>query len=100
MAEATKAATGDLALFRRVVREARRYWPQMVLIVVVELLATPLALLAPVPLKIVVDNVLGTQPPPPVLAPLIPAGASDSTWLLAFAGLLVIAVAGGSQLQA
>ena len=30
------------------------------------MLAVPLALLAPVPLKIVVDSVLGTQPVPPV----------------------------------
>ena len=43
---------------------ARPCWPHLAAIGLLCLLAAPVALLAPLPLKIAVDNVLGTQPLP------------------------------------
>jgi ATP-binding cassette subfamily B protein len=57
-------------------------------------LSTPLALLGPVPLKIAVDSVLGADPVPAILKPIVPAGAQDSTSsLLVFAAVLVVVIA-------
>jgi ATP-binding cassette, subfamily B, bacterial len=68
----------DLALLWRVARQARPYWPHIALTFVVSLLAAPLALLTPVPLKIVVDNALGGAPLPPILAWLVPGSLESS----------------------
>ena len=82
----------------RLLRRARPYWPHIASVFVLGLLATPLALLAPVPLKIIVDSVLGGQPPPGVFGNIVPAGASpEALLLMAVALLVVIAVA--TQLQ-
>jgi ATP-binding cassette subfamily B protein len=63
--------------------------------------ATPLALLGPVPLKIAVDTVIGAQPLPPLLHALLPDPETHSTLLLlgVAAGLLVF-VAFLTHLQA
>ncbi len=45
-------------------RESRSCWPHLTGIAGLSLLSLPLTLLYPLPLKIVVDNVLGTQPLP------------------------------------
>ena len=90
----------DLALFRRLLGEVRRYWLHLAGILVISLLATPLALLVPVPLKITVDSVLGSQPIPSFLSVLLPGAALQSaTAQLAFAVGLLIAIALLSQLQ-
>ena len=54
-------------------------------------MATPLALLGPVPLKIAVDTVVGSQPLPPLLRALLPDPETHSKLLLlgVAAGLLV-----------
>jgi ATP-binding cassette subfamily B protein len=91
---------GDLALYRRLLRQARPYWLHLAGLFVVGLLASPIALLNPVPLKIVVDSVLGTRPLPPLLAALLPAGMQTSPGgLLAAAVGLLLAVAVLTQLQ-
>jgi ATP-binding cassette, subfamily B, bacterial len=77
----------DLALYRSVIREARPYWGVIGLYFLIGLLATPLSLLTPVPLKIITDSVLGTTPLPGGLAGLTPEAA------LAFAAALLICVA-------
>jgi ATP-binding cassette subfamily B protein len=85
------AGTSDLALFARILRQARSYWLHIFGLFLLGLLATPLALLTPVPLKIAVDSVLGTDPLPSVLQPLVPAVLkSTELGLLIFAALLVI----------
>jgi ATP-binding cassette, subfamily B, bacterial len=92
------SAQGDRALYVRLVRDARRYWPHIGLIFVLDLLAVPLALLLPLPFAIVIDSVLGTVP---VAGPL--ASISDGwswTTLLVFACVLLVAVTGLSRLQA
>jgi len=90
----------DLALFGRLLGQARPYWPHIGLIFLLDLLAVPLALLAPVPLQITVDAVLGGSPPAgPIgrLAARLPASGPDGLLMLAVG--LLIAVALARQLQ-
>lgn len=54
----------DLATYLRLLREARPYWGHIVAAFALSLLATPIALLGPVPLKVVVDHVIGSDPLP------------------------------------
>lgn len=81
----------DLRLFGLVLLQARPYWPHIIASFLLSLLATPLALLTPLPLKIAVDSVLGDHPVPGFLAWALPAGAtsSDSAILLLAVGLMV-----------
>ena len=84
----------DLALFRRLLQQARPYWIHVIGIFLLGLLATPLGLLAPLPLKIVVDNVVGTHPLPWFLNRVLPASATRSpTGVLTVAVLLLLGVA-------
>jgi len=92
---------GDLALYRRLLRQARPYWTHLALLFGIGLLASPIALLNPVPLKIVVDSVLGTRPLPGILRHLLPASAAQSAeTMLAVAIVLLLLVATVNQLQA
>src|SRR5205809_356931 len=91
----------DLALHRRLLRQARPYWLHLAVLLCIGLLASPVALLNPVPLKIVVDSVLGTRPLSPALQALLPAAIAGSRGaLLAAAVGLLLAVAALAQLQA
>ena len=91
---------GDLALYRRLIRQARPYWLHLAVLFGVGLLASPIALLNPVPLKIAVDSVLGTRPLPHFLHALLPATVVGSaSALLAVAVGLLLAVAALGQLQ-
>ncbi|KPJ80247.1 MAG: Xenobiotic-transporting ATPase [Gemmatimonas sp. SG8_23] len=93
MSEQTSRAS-DLRLFARVIGETRRYWPHVIGLFLLGLLSTPLALLGPVPLKIAVDSVLGTDPVPGVLQPIIPTGVQASPdRLLVFAAALMVVLA-------
>jgi ATP-binding cassette, subfamily B, bacterial len=92
----------DVALYGRLLRRAGPYGFHFVGLFAIGLVATPLALLNPVPLKIVVDSVLAAPPLPlpAFLMPLVPQAASRSaTALLLVAIALLVAVAGLSQLQ-
>lgn len=79
-------------LYRRVLQEARPYWTFILGKLGLSLLSTPLTLLAPLPLKIVVDSVLGDEPLPGWLQPLAPAHVvgSDRTLLAVTIGLVVV----------
>lgn len=82
----------DFALFRRLVRQARPYWLHTGGIFLLNLLSIPFALLTPLPLKIAVDSVIGSEPLPGLLDTLLPAGTSrsDSVILVLAAGLVVV----------
>jgi ATP-binding cassette, subfamily B, bacterial len=85
------------AIYRRVLYEIRPHWVGLAALVALDALAAPVALLMPVPLKIVVDNVLGSQPLPDFLRSIVPPSitASPSAILvLAVALLLSVAVLG------
>lgn len=88
----------DLEIFRRLLLRARPWWGRLAGIFALGLLATPIALLAPLPLKIVVDHVLGDRPVGDLLGAVVPDGASESALLVAAIALLV-GVALARQLQ-
>jgi ATP-binding cassette, subfamily B, bacterial len=95
------ARYSSLTLYRRLLRQARPYWAHIAGILLLSLLSTPLALLTPLPLKIAVDSVLGSQPLPGFLGMLLPAGVTRSaSAVLALAVGLTVAIALLSQLQA
>src|SRR5262249_28973174 len=81
-------------LSRRLLHQVWPYWPYVVGIFLLDLVATPLALLGPVPLKIAVDTVVGSQPLPPLLRALLPDPETHTKLLLlgVAAGLLVFVV--------
>ena len=84
----------------RLMAETRPFWPSVLLLFVVDLLATPLVLLAPVPLKIAVDNVLGGEPLPPYLDAVLPDQVTGSEiGLLAATAILQVLVVVLAQLQ-
>jgi ATP-binding cassette subfamily B protein len=89
MASSRRSAS---SLYRRLLGQARPYWLHIAGVLLLGLLATPVALLTPLPLKIVVDSVLGSHPLPRFLDFLAPAEPS-ATSLLALAIVLVIAIA-------
>ena len=90
----------DWAILRRVIHEAKAYWPHMLGIFLLSLLSVPLALLAPLPIKIVIDNVIGSRPLPGFLNLLLPETARNSSpAMLVIAAALVLAVAILVQVQ-
>jgi ATP-binding cassette subfamily B protein len=88
------SSTGRLSIYRRLAAYARPYWPHILLVLVLQLLATPLALLGPLPIKIAVDTVLGSRPLPHWLQAVLPADMVNSSWsLLALAAALLVVTA-------
>src|SRR6266513_3125173 len=81
----------DLALYLRLFRWARPCWAHLVGLLLLSLLATPLALLVPLPLKIALDSGLGSRPLPHLLRPFLPPrfSLSPSSALLFAVGLLI-----------
>jgi len=89
---------GDGSLYRRMLEQARPYSLQFAALFALGLLASPIALLTPLPIKIVVDSVLGGRPLPRTLEALLPHGAAPITILTApIVLLLVVAVLGQVQ---
>ncbi|MDH5536297.1 MAG: ABC transporter ATP-binding protein/permease [Betaproteobacteria bacterium] len=92
----SESAAGDAASRGAITRLfiiARPYWGHMFGCLLLSLVAVPLSLLAPLPLKIAVDNVIGTEPIPPWLDVLLPEALQQSTAaLLAFAAVLMVSV--------
>src|SRR2546426_3419293 len=68
----------ELALYRRLLRQARPYWLHLAALFGIGLLASPLALLDPVPLKIVFDSVLGSHPLPAYVRTVLPSAVVGS----------------------
>jgi len=77
----------DLTIFRRIILLARPYWVHLSAIFFLRLLAAPLALLLPLPLKIIVDSVIGTDPLPVFVKFFIPESFAHSSF-----ALLILAV--------
>jgi ATP-binding cassette subfamily B protein len=84
----------DFEIYFRLFREARRDWQLIIALFFLSLLATPIALLLPLPLKIAIDSVLGAEPLPAWLRGPLPPGLFSSNTLLAIAaaGVLVFAL--------
>lgn len=84
----------DLRTLRRVFHQARAFWPQVGLVFLIDLLAMPLALLTPIPLKIAIDSVVESEPVPGFVAAIAPQALLESKpGLLAMAAVLVVLLA-------
>ncbi len=82
----------DFRLYKRLLLQARPFWPHIAGILVLNLLLTPLMLLTPLPLKIAVDSAIGSQPLPSFIDILVPDAFSNSptsVLLLAIALLII-----------
>ena len=90
----------DLEVYRRLLAIARPHWWSVASCFFVSLLGTPLGLLQPFPLKLVVDSVIGSQPAPRLLATVLPSAAVESRWsLLVVAVVLLLVITIVSRLQ-
>jgi ATP-binding cassette subfamily B protein len=87
-----RASYPDVGLYRRLLMQARPYWPHMIGLSLLSLTSAGLALLTPLPLKIAVDNVVGSRPLPDPLQALLPAGAKNGDPLLVLAAALLLAI--------
>jgi ATP-binding cassette, subfamily B, bacterial len=82
-----------MGLLKRLFAQARPYWGNLIVLLALGLLTTPLALLAPLPLKIVVDNVINEKPLTGFVQAIVPSWATgSSTSLLVYAVILLLAV--------
>jgi len=86
-AELPERASSDVRLLRLIFGQLRGYWRGILVALVLDLGATPLTLLAPVPVKVAVDSVVGHRPLPAFLATVLPDQVQRSS------GLLLISVA-------
>ncbi len=83
----------DLALYARLLREVRPHWPRIGALLLLGMLSTPIALLVPLPLKIAIDNIIGSEPLPRWLTRLgASLQSSEAKLALATGLILVIAV--------
>jgi ATP-binding cassette subfamily B protein len=90
----------ELKLYGRLFRHAGPYRLHLGALLLLSLLATPLALLTPLPLKIAVDGLTGSQAVPGFLRALLPESATDSqAAVLTLAVGLLLTVALLDQLQ-
>jgi ATP-binding cassette, subfamily B, bacterial len=95
-----KKKRSNSELYRRLFLEVRPYCLRLGGLLLVTLLSTPLSLLTPLPLKIVVDSVIGSHPLPPFLQAALPdALTSSSNAIFIFVIILTIGVALLSGLQ-
>ncbi len=81
-----------LSIYRRILHQSRPSWRYVLGIFALELLATPLALLKPVPLKIVVDSVVGSTALPHWLRAVVPGGLASAMNILFFAAALEVLI--------
>src|SRR5207253_10177799 len=72
--------------------EARPYWPHVLGFLLLNLLATPFALLIPLPMKIAVDSVIDSRTLPRAMRIMLPAAWQQSYLSLLFlvAGLVIV----------
>ncbi len=78
----------DLGLYRRIWEQVRPHRLSILAFFSLSLAATPILLLNPLPLKIVVDSVLGDAKLPPFVSVLVPQSLEESR-----SGLLALAIA-------
>jgi ATP-binding cassette, subfamily B, bacterial len=90
----------DIKILRRLLTEAKPFHAHLFLISLLGLLATPLALLTPIPLKIAVDNIYGSNQLPELFSSLIPHWFTKSKLgMLGFTAILQVLIISFIQLQ-
>lgn len=87
-------------LIKRIVQESRPYWLHIGGLLVLSLLYTPLSLLVPIPVKIAVDSVLGSQPLPDFIEAVLPSSVPRSTTaMLVLAAVMAVLIGFLTHLQ-
>lgn len=83
---------GDLAVYRRLLKDVRPYRRHVAGTLCLSLLASPLVLLTPVPIQMVVDNVIGGRPVSDFFDTWLPAAATESGpgVLIVYVGLFLV----------
>lgn len=95
----SRSVKSDGHLYLRLFREARGFWPHIAGLFAISLLAMPLTLLNPVPLKLTIDCVLGHQPWPKAIAGFIPHHVSpNGPSALVIVAVLCVLIASGRLL--
>ena len=90
----------DPALLKRLIDEARPFWPHLAGIFALSMLAAPLTLLTPLPLMLAVDSVIGDKPLPGFLIAVTPDSvAASDVALLLMVVVMVVLVALLSRVQ-
>lgn len=79
-------------VWRLLWRETRGYRPAVSVLLLLEVLAVPLALLAPVPLAIAVDSGISSEPVPSWLEAITPSVATSSTKAIALTAAMLLGV--------
>jgi ATP-binding cassette, subfamily B, bacterial len=98
VSETTK---GHPRVWRRITRQLAPSWRQIGLLSLVDLLATPLLLLTPIPLKIAVDSVIGSDPVPGFINAMVPGNVAEgSIALLGIVAAMQVLIVLFSELQA
>src|SRR6266568_1319496 len=94
------ASFNPRTLYWRLWQQVRSCWFLLATMFALSLLSPPVALLTPLPLKMVVDNVIGSRPLPRLLEVFLPAAVPrTATTVLAIAVGLVLVVALLGQLR-
>jgi len=88
-----KTGHSELVLYRRMLRQVTPYWPHLAGLLLLNLLSIPLLLFTPLPLKIVVDSVIGSQPLPQFLQGVGSVLSQSGTGILVFSAGLVVLLA-------
>jgi len=79
-------------MFRRVLSDLRPYWRSIVVAWIISLSTIPITLITPLPIKLLVDSVIGSQPLPGYLTVLTQSASRDYVLWLAIGILLGSAV--------
>jgi ATP-binding cassette subfamily B protein len=79
-------------IYLRALREVRPFWPHLLAILALALIETPLGLVAPLPMKVILDSVLGGAPPPAWFDPAR-LGLEPGTLLALAIGLTLVLAA-------
>ncbi len=88
----TTSGKADLAIITWLARQGRAHWAKLGVLFGLSLFSTPLALLVPVPLMLIVDTVIGGKPLPGFFQQITPdfAAASKPALLILLAGSVVL----------
>jgi ATP-binding cassette subfamily B protein len=94
------SSSGNRSLLRRVGAQVRPLRRQIITLFVVDLVTTPIAILAPIPVKIAVDNVIASRPLSGLSSKLFPSVLTGSdTGLLVAASILLLLLVLLGELQ-
>lgn len=97
MAQSKTIHYTDFEIFKRLILMARPFWLHLTGIFALELMAIPLLLLLPIPVKIAVDSVIGSTPVPDSLHSFVPGFVLESKtnllWLAAFLQIFFVLLA-------